>query len=278
MGGGGIWGMAWLNGLLAGLYDSGFDAREADQVVGTSAGSVVGAQLLSGLSFEELFVRQIDPAKQATEIPISADTFANAERLTSELDLIENEELKIARLCEMAITVETISENEQRTVAVKSRLPSLSWPTTPFSISALDTQTHKTVMFNKDSGIELVDAVAASCAVPKIWPPVTIHGQKYIDGGIRSLQHAPTAAATGSILVLSPYSRFSPPFAGSTLDEEASQLKAIGCKVAIVEADSDAIAAAGANTLAVDTRVPAAMAGRAQGRRAAGFVRQALMG
>lgn len=278
MGGGGIWGMAWLNGVLAGLFDRGFDARNADHVVGTSAGSVVGAQLLSGLSYEELFARQIDPAKQPTEITIPAEVFETAEKLTAELDQIADHEAKIARLCEMAVGVKTISEQEQRNIAVKSRLPSTVWPTTRLSISALDTETFKTVMFNKDSGVELVDTVAASCAVPKIWPPVTIQGRKYIDGGIRSLQHAPTVAASKRVLVISPYSRHSPPFAGPKLADEIAQLEARGCKIAVIEADSAAVAAAGDNTLAVGTRVPAALAGRAQGREAASLVLSALLG
>lgn len=276
MGGGGIWGMAWLNGVLAGLFDGGFDARNADHVVGTSAGSVVGAQLLSGLSFQELFERQIDPAKQAAEIPIPQEIFATAERLTSELDQISDPEAKIARVCEMALAVKTTPENEQRNIAVLSRLPSNNWPETRLSISALDTVTHETVILSQELGIELVDAVAASCAVPKIWPPVTIQGRKYIDGGIRSLQHAPVAAPSKRILVVSPYSRFSPPFAGPKLADEIAQLEAQGCKIFVVEANSEAIAAAGDNTLSVDTRIPAALAGRAQGRFTAPAVQSAL--
>ena len=61
LGGGGITGIAWELGLLAGLAEGGVRLGEADLVVGTSAGSVVGAQLLSGAPVEELYASQLRP-------------------------------------------------------------------------------------------------------------------------------------------------------------------------------------------------------------------------
>ena len=60
------------------------------------------------------------------------------------------------------------------------------------------------VAFEKSSGVSLVDAVAASCAVPGVWPPVTINGRRYIDGGMRSAVNADLAAGYERVVVLAP--------------------------------------------------------------------------
>jgi NTE family protein len=67
LGGGGVAGIAWMTGLLAGLADAGQDVTGADLLVGTSAGAAVAAQVGSGLSLDALFARQTDPALQARE-------------------------------------------------------------------------------------------------------------------------------------------------------------------------------------------------------------------
>src|SRR5258708_9941745 len=59
LGGGGVTGIAWETGLLAGLAEAGVDLTSADLVVGTSAGSVVGAQILSGVSVQDLYAEQL---------------------------------------------------------------------------------------------------------------------------------------------------------------------------------------------------------------------------
>jgi NTE family protein len=66
LGGGGVAGIAWMTGVLAGLADAGQDVTGADLLVGTSAGATVAAQVGSGLPLDALFARQVDPALQAT--------------------------------------------------------------------------------------------------------------------------------------------------------------------------------------------------------------------
>lgn len=89
LGGGGVAGIAWLNGVVAGLADQELDVREADQVIGTSAGSAVGAQLLSGLPYQDLFDRQVRPELQSQELaPVgmtTAELFAFWEALLAEV-------------------------------------------------------------------------------------------------------------------------------------------------------------------------------------------------
>src|SRR5688500_8760504 len=76
LGGGGITGIAWEIGLLAGLAEAGTDLSDADLVVGTSAGSVVGAQLTSGAGLEEMYGRQLDPATSEKAFRLRRATFA----------------------------------------------------------------------------------------------------------------------------------------------------------------------------------------------------------
>jgi NTE family protein len=78
LGGGGVAGIAWMTGLLAGLADAGHDVTGADLVIGTSAGATVAAQLGSGLPLDDLYARQVDPARQSAEIAaqVSLDAFA----------------------------------------------------------------------------------------------------------------------------------------------------------------------------------------------------------
>src|ERR1035441_8892703 len=71
--GGGVAGIAWMTGVLAGLADAGQDVTGADLVVGTSAGAAVAAQIGSGLALDALFARQTDPALQAREISVTLD-------------------------------------------------------------------------------------------------------------------------------------------------------------------------------------------------------------
>src|SRR5260370_22782556 len=67
LGGGGVAGVAWELGILTGLHDTGVDVRGADVIIGTSAGSVVGAQIASGTNLESLFASQLTPVEQSTE-------------------------------------------------------------------------------------------------------------------------------------------------------------------------------------------------------------------
>ena len=73
LGGGGVAGIAWITGLLAGLAAAGDDLTGAELLVGTSAGAAAAAQLGSGLPLAELLARQTEPARQAAEIPAEVD-------------------------------------------------------------------------------------------------------------------------------------------------------------------------------------------------------------
>ncbi|QRP46323.1 patatin-like phospholipase family protein [Amycolatopsis sp. FDAARGOS 1241] len=265
LGGGGVAGIAWITGLLAGLADAGRDVSGADLIVGTSAGSAVAAQIGSGLSLGELYVRQTDPARQATEISADLDL----EKFGAEFASVLSGGGTVAQLRQavgaFALAATTVPEEKRREV-IESRLPSHEWPTRALSIVAVDASTGEPRVFGNDSGVPLVDAVAASCAVPGVWPAVTIEGHRYVDGGVRSAANADYAAGYDRVLIVVPLGEAELFPVEKPLPEVLASLRAAGAEVAVVAPDEASLAAIGANPLDPATRGPAAEAGRAQGR------------
>jgi len=125
------------------------------------------------------------------------------------------------------------------------------------------------VIFTRDSGVTLADAVAASCAVPGVWPPASINGHRYMDGGVRSLTNADLAGGCDRILIITPAPADTSQPWGS-LDDEIELLKP--GHVQVVHADAVSLAAFGTNPLSPATRRPAARSGRDIGQaQAAGL-------
>jgi NTE family protein len=122
-------------------------------------------------------------------------------------------------------------------------------------------------VFDRHCGVGLVAAVAASCAVPGIWPPVSIDGRRYVDGGVRSSDNADLAAGFARVVVLAPMGFESPLPSALPLAGAVDQLRRDGSRVAVVVPDTPSRAAIGTNPLDPTTRGPAVRAGREQGRR-----------
>jgi NTE family protein len=155
---------------------------------------------------------------------------------------------------------------------IAARLPAADWPERDLRIPAVDAVTGEVVIFTRDSGVRLADAVAASCAVPGIWPPASIGGHRYVDGGVCSSTNADLAAGADQILLITPNLADTPgPSLGGDLRAELDTLS--NSHVEVVYADQDSMTALG-NPLAVDTRAQAARAGRTVGRTAATRVAQ----
>ncbi|MFF1613222.1 patatin-like phospholipase family protein [Amycolatopsis sp. NPDC058278] len=264
LGGGGVAGIAWTTGLLVGLAEHGQDLTGADLLVGTSAGSVVAAQVASGLPLAELYARQADPAHQTREIPAEIDfekfaaDFGGA--VTGASDPAEVRRA-VGRL---ALAAETVSEADRREV-IAARLPVHEWPAQHLVIVAVDAETGEPRRFDRTSGVSLVDAVAASCAVPGVWPAVTIDGRRYVDGGVRSAENADYATGFTRVTVVSPLGVDAPLPMEKPLPAVLDDLRAAGAEVTLITPDEAAKAAVGANPLDPATRTPAAEAGRAQG-------------
>ncbi|MEV6879016.1 patatin-like phospholipase family protein [Amycolatopsis sp. NPDC051128] len=264
LGGGGVAGIAWTTGLLAGLADRGQDLTGADLIVGTSAGAAVAAQVTSGLPPAELFARQAEPARQTPEIPVDIDFEKFAADFGGALTGATTPAEVRRGVGQLALSAETVSEVDRRAV-IEARLPSHDWPERRLVIVAVDAETGEPRRFDRASGVSLVDAVAASCAVPGVWPPVTIDGRRYVDGGVRSAENADYAAGSTRITVVAPLGLDSPLPAEKPLLTVLDELRAAGAEVALITPDEASVAAIGQNPLDPSTRTPAAEAGRAQG-------------
>jgi NTE family protein len=265
LGGGGVAGAAWITGLLAGLAEAGQDITGADVIIGTSAGSVVGAQLGSGLPLADLLARQAEPARQTAEIPAQVSLATMAAEMGAELAGVKSPAEMLRRIGAYAVAARTVPESARRAV-IESRLPARAWPERALRITAVDVRTGGLRVFDRDSGVSLVDAVAASCAVPGIWPSVTIGGRRYMDGGVRSADNADLAAGYSRITVVSPLGANSPIPSPMPLRTVVGQLRDGGSEVTVLTPDAASVAAIGPNPLDPATRTPAARAGLAQGR------------
>jgi NTE family protein len=265
LGGGGVAGIAWMTGLLAGLADAGQDVTSVDLVIGTSAGATVAAQLGGGLSLDELFARQVEPALQSSELTAEMDLTKYAAELQPYMTGITSPGDMLRRFGQFALDAKTVPEADRRAV-IESRLPSAAWPATPTRLIAVDCGSGEMTAFDSGSGVSLIDAVGASCAVPGVWPPVTINGRRYMDGGVRSSDNADLAAGAERIVVISPMGMNTELPTWLPLRDVVAGLTADGASVTVISPDAASVAAIGTQPLDPATRVPAATAGRAQGR------------
>jgi len=275
LGGGGITGIAWEIGVLAGLADAGIDLSTADLVVGTSAGSVVGAQLCSGADLEQLYAGQLEPPSGAEQVArLGRGTLARyglAMLLSRRDDAAFRR--RIGALARKAADTGRTPPEADRRAAIASRLPDPEWSDRPLVITAVDAGSGEFTRFTRRSGVELVAAVGASCAVPGVYPPVTIDGSRYMDGGMRSPANADLAAACDRIVVIAPLPRGVGPM--TSVD---AQVTGLVSRVVVVSPDSASLTAIGKNVLDPAAREPAARAGRAQAASVADRVREVWHG
>jgi NTE family protein len=268
LGGGGVAGIAWMTGLLLGLDEQNVDLGAAELVIGTSAGSTLAAQLGSQVSLEELFQRMADPSTQTREMAPDPRLLESFQAARSAFAATADRAERTRQIGKWALETPTVAESERRAV-VEARLPSHIWPDSGLLIVAVDALSGETAVFDRNSGVDLVSAVAASCAVPGIWPPVTIHGRRYMDGGVRSAENADLAKGYARVVILSPMGTTLPRIGGGGLNEEIEILHESGGKTCLVNPDRKSRRAIGLNPLSPATRRPAAEAGRKQGRQIA---------
>ena len=274
LGGGGITGIAWEIGVLAGLAEAGTDLSGADLVVGTSAGSVVGAQLACGAELEAMYARQLEPATAEKAARLNRATLAQFgwAMLRSRGKDVEFRR-RIGALALAAEKAGATPSEQERLDVIGSRLVSAEWPSRRLVIPAVDAETGEFHAFDRDSGVPLVQAVAASCAVPGVYPPCTIGGRRYVDGGMRSAANADLAHDYDRLVVLAPIPRGVGPMA--SVD---AQVTGMVSRVAVVSPDADSKTAIGRNVLDPAARAPSAEAGRRQAATVAARVAEVWNG
>jgi NTE family protein len=261
LGGGGVTGVAWEIGVLMGLADAGVDLTHADVLVGTSAGAAVASQLAGSKALEQLFAAQLAPPSKEIAARMGAGaTF----RFVAAMAWPGSPEKARARLGRAAIRARTLPEAERYEV-LKSRMSTDAWPERPrLLITSVNAESGEFVVFDRESGVSLIDAVAASCAVPLVWPPVTIKGKRYIDGGVRSVANVDLAEGCRRVVVIAPIIQ-----SLRRADRPASQLEKLqresGVRTALISPDAASRAAIGSNVLDPAHRAASAQAGRSQG-------------
>lgn len=279
LGGGGSTGNAWLIGVVAGLFEAGLDVTEADLIIGTSAGSTAAAQI-TGASPTQLMADILAAAPAQRPGPGGSDggrlpkgpVADHLERMSRIIAAAEDAADMRRRMGAAALDMDAASDGSgpaRWRATVASRLPSQRWPEQAVIITVVDAHTGEPVAFDRHSGVDLVDAVAASTAGG---PPYRIGDHRYIDGGYRSVENADLAAGYGRVLVLSPLGGRSrhPREWGTHLAAQVDELRAGGSRVETIFPDSDSLEAFGGDLMDPSTRMPAARAGYGQGRARAG--------
>jgi NTE family protein len=269
LGGGGITGIAWEIGLLKGLRDAGVDVTGADTVIGTSAGSVVGAGLTSDEDLDDLYAEQTTPAP-----PEHGAQFGPRAQVTllALLALPGSGRTRRARIGRAARKAHP-GPSTERLAIFETRLRRddgtvADWPDRDLRITAVDAQDGSFRVFDRTGDVDLVHALAASCSVPLVWPPVEINGRLYVDGGMRSPANADLATGCDVVLAVAPLPR-----ALAKYHSLPEQLRRTGARrTAWIAPDKAALRAIGRNVLDSSMRVGAAKAGAAQGRRMAAEV------
>ncbi|MFS0894984.1 patatin-like phospholipase family protein [Microbacterium sp. 179-I 3D3 NHS] len=306
LGGGGSTGNAWLIGIAAGLLDAGLDVTDADLIVGTSAGATAAAQL-TGADIGELYAASLVPPPsrpipaRASDRPERAGAPGGGSRQVSSsgaasarsgstdghpsnrpvIDHLERMHRLIAASTDAADLRRRLSDaalerrasmdpstGQRWRATVVSRLPSPAWPDRAVLLTAVDARTATPVVFDRESGVDLADAVAASCSSGFAY---RIGERDFIDGGYRRNENADLASGFARVLVLAPFGgeSFTPEGWGLNLATQIDELRAGGSRVQVVGPEADAAHLFGANAMDGSMRPRAAQVGFEQGRRLA---------
>lgn len=280
LGGGGPVGVAWESGLLAGLAEADADVSDAELIVGTSAGSIVGSQLALGRTPREALERQVAAAPPGRRVEMGGDMQELVQRFmrlyTSDRPL---QELR-AEFGAYALGAATMDEAEWLAgFAAMEGSGGDAWPAREFACTAIDASDGSFVVWRRESDVPLRLAVASSCAVPGMVPPVTINGRRYMDGGVGSTTNAEIAAGYDRILVVALTGRASA--AGGAVADAAQKrfaaeldgLSEAGSSVEAIRPNDEFAQSIGINLMDFDRRVDAANIGFRQGKDEADRVR-----
>jgi NTE family protein len=256
LGGGGVTGVAWELCILEGLRRNGLDLSTADSVIGTSAGSVVGTRITTG-STAAAYEDQLRPPDGELIARLGALTLV---RLGVMLARPGDQASKWRRVGKAALAAHPEAPDARRAV-IRARVGEPAWPQRDLRITAIDVDNGVFVAFDRNSGVTVLDAVAASCAVPLVWPPVPINGTTYIDGGARSGTNADLALGAEAVVVLAPTT-----VALSREQTISRQLERTGAaRTLVISPDPTAVADMGTNALDPSYRQASARTGLRQG-------------
>ena len=279
LGGGGAAGNAWVIGVIAGLFEAGLDVTEADLIIGTSAGSTAAVQITSAPP-TQLLAEILSAAPPQRTGPTRADggpvpigpAANHMEIICAVIGAAEDAPDMRRRMGAAALEIDAASDGSRQVqwrATIAARLPSQLWPQRRMLIPAVDAHTGEPVVFDRHSGVDLVDAVAASTSNGFGVPPYSIGDRRYINGGYRRNENADLAGGYARVLVLSPFGGRSlhPLDWGTHLAAQADELRAGGSRVETIFPDSNSqnVIGGGMEVMDLSRRRPSAQAGYTQG-------------
>ena len=281
LGGGGIVGIAWEIGVLAGLAgELGWDPGGAEVIVGTSAGSVIGTSLRHGRTLDDLVEEQrTGGLRIGPRSPAPADPAAALE-VFKRWAGVEHMDQEAARAtAQLALAVPTPDEDAM-VESFRGVLPSEDWPPGDLRVTGVSVSTGERVAWTAASGVELVRAVTASCAVPGMFPAVSVGADRYLDGGLWSGSNADVlvGADLGSALFIGPMGVGRTGLGAMSarmLERERVALAAAGTSLQVLE-PGERFQAAAMQLMDPSRRVEALEIGLAEGAAAAGRLRATL--
>jgi NTE family protein len=203
LGGGGLVGHAWHLGVLTGLADAtGWDARTATVVVGTSAGAVTGAELRAGLHPVDLLRPGVGAAPTGRPRPVVGPGSLRPACLS-----LATRALAPWRLRPALVAAGLLPRGRRDPAIIRDAVARLSgrpWPEAPLWVCAVRLADGRRVVFGRDvtPEVDVGTAVAASCAMAGFFTPVRVGGHDHVDGGAHSATNADLVAGAGLDLVV----------------------------------------------------------------------------
>ena len=276
LGGGGTVGIAWESGLISGLARGGVDLGQADFTLGTSAGAFVGARLAMGASasalVDPILAETPPPPPQSGAKPATAPDLSPLVMMMAQVHAGTRPAQEV--LVEIgAFALAATTADEAAFIATFGRsfagLPQDAWPERGYACTAVDALTGEFKLWTRESGVGVTRAVASSCSVPGIFPPVTLQGRRYMDGGMRSGLNADQAGGHDLVVVIQVRTGATAGPAAAAADAkvevELETLQAGGAKTLLIDPDAASLTAMGLNLMDARNRAAAARAGLAQG-------------
>ncbi|WP_433171719.1 patatin-like phospholipase family protein [Actinoallomurus sp. CA-150999] len=212
LGPGGVVGTAWTAGLVVGLRRAGVDLADADLIVGTSAGAIVGAMLATGQDLERLGTLPVDSTASAPATDPARMNEVFAVLGDRSLDPMEARR----RVGRIALTAATAGE-ETHVSRMAALIGTREWPDRELLITTVDVETGERRVWDRSDGAPPATVVAASTAMPGAYPPITVNGRRYMDGALAEGSNADLADGAGVTVLVEPLAHLFPanPAAGA---------------------------------------------------------------
>ncbi len=264
LGAGAVTGGAWQLGVVWGLAEEGIDLAGADRIIGTSAGALIGAHLALGRPPQEA-------AELLLGLPVSGRMVrpATLARLGA-AQVWPSRRHALTWLGRAALRSGWSRERGEEWVAsLGEGLAGVEWPAR-LVVVAVDALSGRPAYFTAASGVPLEQAIAATCALPGVFPPVLIEGRPHFDGALRSLVNLDLAVGASSVVAVAPFTASARPH---RRPHEQAKLLA-GSRVTLLQPDRAARRVMGLDPVRTTRSDAVLAAGREFGRRHAEAVRE----